>query len=418
MKDLRNKWVSCVSFFLSLSVILLSLGCSSSNNNSPSGFQEDFKQLVAETFESSVNENGFPGGILSIARVEDDANFTTATGMAEAFSIADLDQPSWTTKTPMKLETHSRIASVSKPFTATMILTLVDEGLLTLDHTVEDFFPGLVPNSDIITIRNLLNMTSGLYDKENYPPLMEALLCGDLTVYYSPQELINMSNELGGGGVMFEPGQYYNYSNTNYTILAMIAEEVTGSTYEELISQRIIQRLGLKGTTVPGDDETIMPSPFAHGYDIPAGKVPDICPNDTLWRDYSIQNMSWDLGSGSIVSTAQDLVRFMKAVATGELISNELKTQMFTPPPEVNDFETGDPSIYGFGIDVLQNGFVGHNGANPGYNAIMAKWDGYYWAILLNAGMFVMSDGEPVTTQVGKILVDVKNAIESGPWAD
>jgi hypothetical protein len=83
---------------------LLSLGCSTSNSDSPSGFQEDFKQLVAETFESSVNENGFPGGILSIARVEDDANFATATGMAEAFSIADPDQHSWTTKTPMKSE--------------------------------------------------------------------------------------------------------------------------------------------------------------------------------------------------------------------------------------------------------------------------------------------------------------------------
>lgn len=394
------------------------MGCSSSSSESQSGFPEDFRQRVAEAFKTSVNENGFPGGILSIARVEDDDSFTTATGMAEAFSITDLDQNSWTTKTPMETDTYSRIASVSKPFTATMILTLIDEGLLTLDNTVEDFFPGLVPNSAIITIRNLLNMTSGLYDKENYPPLMEAMLCGDLTVYYSPDEVIDMSNKLGGGGVLFEPGQYYNYSNTNYTILAMIAEEVTGSTYQELISQRIIEKLGLTGTTVPGDGETTMPSPFAHGYDIPAGKVPDICSNDTLWRDYSIQDVSWDLGSGSIVSTAQDLVRFMKAVATGELISNELKTQMFTPPPEVNDFETGNPSSYGFGIDVLSNGLVGHNGANPGYNAIMVMWDGYYWAILLNAGMFVMSDGEPITTQVGQVLKDVKNAIASGPWAN
>ncbi len=157
-------------------------GCSGSSSDSNPGFPADFQRRVAEAFKTSVSENGFPGGVLGIARVEDSATFTTATGMAEAVSIASLDQHSWVSKTAMTTDTHSRIASISKPFTAIMILMLVDEGILTLDQTIEDFFPGLVPNSTIITIRNLLNMTSGLYDHENYLPLAEETLCGDLTI--------------------------------------------------------------------------------------------------------------------------------------------------------------------------------------------------------------------------------------------
>jgi D-alanyl-D-alanine carboxypeptidase len=220
-----------------------------------------------------------------------------------------------------------------------------------------------------------------------------------------------MSNALGEGGVLFEPGEYYNYTNTNFTILAMIAQEVTGQTYKELITDLIITRLGLTGTSVPGDYETTMPSPYAHEYDIPAGKEPGLCSDHTSWRDYSIQNMSWDLGAGSIASTAKDLLRFMKAIATGELISPGLKEQMLTPP-EVNDYSSGTPSSYGLGIIVQQNGlFIGHSGANFGYNTIMCCWEGYYYAILLNAGAHVTSGGEVKTTEVTNILMDVKEAV-------
>jgi D-alanyl-D-alanine carboxypeptidase len=394
-----------------LLISFISTGCSESDNDNNPNFLPNFEQRVAEAFKMSVSENGFPGGVLGIARVENNATLTIATGMSEALNTTNLDQHSWVTKTAMTTDTHSGIASISKPFTAIMILMLVDEEILTLDQTIEDFFPGLVPNSAIITIRNLLNMTSGLYDHENYLPLAEETLCGDLTIYYAPEELIAMSNALGEGSVLFEPGEYYSYSNTNFTILAMIAQEVTGKTYKELITDLIIRRLDLSGTSVPGDYETTMPSPYAHGYDIPAGKAEGICSDDTSWRDYSIQNMSWDLGAGSIASTAKDLLRFMKAIITGELISPGLKEQMLTPP-QVNDLHSGRPSAYGLGIMVQQNGaFIGHSGGNFGYNTIMCCWEGYFYAILLNAGGFITNEGAVKTTQAANILMDVKEAV-------
>ena len=410
MKNLRRKLKSSVFFWGLISMVLLAYGCSSSSSDSNPSFPADFQQRVGEAFKRSVSENGFPGGVLGIVRVVDNATFTTATGMAEAVSISNLDQNLWATKTAMTTDTRSRIASVSKPFTAIMILMLVDEGMLTLDQTIEDFFPGLVPNSTIITIRNLLNMTSGLYDHENYLPLAETLLCGDLTIYYPPEELIAMSNALGAGSVLFEPGAYYKYTNTNFTILAMIAQEVTGQTYEELITDSIITRLGLTGTSIPGDQETTMPSPYAHEYDIPAGKAEGICSEYTSWTDYSIQNMSWDLGAGSIVSTVKDLLRFMKAIETGELISPGLKKQMLTPP-EVTGYSSGRPSSYGFGMEVKENGFVGHDGNNFGYNTVMCRWDGYYYTILLNAGVYVTSEGKLKTTQVFDVLQTVRDAV-------
>jgi len=385
-------------------------GCSGSSSDTNPSFPADFQQRVAEAFKTSVSKNGFPGGSLGLMRVGDGASFLNATGMAEALSIADLDQHSWVSKTAMTADTHSRIASISKPFTAIMILMLVDEGILTLDQTIEDFFPSLVPKSTIITIRNLLNMTSGLYDHEDYPPLAEETLCGDLTIYYTPEELIAMSNAFGGGKVLFEPGEWYKYTNTNFTILAMIAQKVTGKTYKELITDLIITRLDFTATSVPGDHETTMPSPYTQGYDIPAGKAEGICTEYTSWKDYSIQNMTWDLGAGSIVSTAEDLLRFMKAIVKGELISEGLKEQMFTPP-KVNVYGLGIPSAYGFGMKVLENGFTGHDGANFGYNSIMGCWDGYYYAILVNAGVHVTSGIELKTTQVYNILLDVREAV-------
>lgn len=208
-------------------------------------FSAAFQQKARAAFVESVGANGFPGGVLGFMRPEDDATFLAATGMAEALSIVNTDQRLWTAKTSMTADTRFRIASVTKPFTATMILMLVDQGALSLDQTIEDFFPGLVPNSSIITLRNLLNMTSGLYDHEEYPPMVEYITCGDLIQHFTPEELIELSNTWGKGRVLFAPGEYFRYVNTNFTILAMIAKQATDKTYKELITSMIIDRLEL-----------------------------------------------------------------------------------------------------------------------------------------------------------------------------
>jgi len=193
----RLKWVGYFTLLICL-LGIYSTGCDGTSSDRTSTFPLDFQQRVAGGFAASVSENGFPGGVLGIMRPEDGATFLPATGMAEALSIVNTDQRLWTAKTSMTADTRFRIASVTKPFTATMILMLVDQGALSLDQTIEDFFPGLVPNSNIITIRNLLSMTSGLYDHEEYPPMVKYITCGDLTQHFTPEELIELSNTSGG----------------------------------------------------------------------------------------------------------------------------------------------------------------------------------------------------------------------------
>ncbi len=384
-------------------------GCGSS----PAAISPEMQQRVTDAFTTSLASNGFPGGVFGMMRADDGASFVVASGMAEAEDTSNIDQSTWTTKVAMTSDTRTRVASVSKPFTAMVILILIDRGYVTLDDVIDDFFPGLVPNSSRITVRNLLNMASGLYDHENSVPLNEATLCGDMTVYYSPEELIAMSNEVGGGAVMFEPGAYYTYINTNFTILAMIAQQATGQTYGELVTDLIIGPLNLTGTSVPENDEATMAAPYAHGYDIPASVGAGfVCVGDDAWRDYSVQNMSWDLGAGSIVSTSADLMRFMKAIMTGELISAELHEAMLTPPA-ITDFVTGAPSAYGFGLMVLENGFIGHEGANAGYNTQMCYYKGYYFGAFVNAGIFVTIDGQRLTESVDAVFSNVyHSAIE------
>ncbi|MFH1653374.1 MAG: serine hydrolase domain-containing protein [Pseudomonadota bacterium] len=390
--------MNCRVILIFLFLIAFMQGC---NSGTTVPFPDDFQQRVTSAFQQSLSDNGFPGGVLGIIRLSDEATMYVAAGMAQADDITNGDQSLWDTKTPMTTNMKFRIASITKPFTATMILMLVKQGRLSLDQTIDDFFLNLVPNSSTITIRNLLSMTSGLYDHENSPFMDEYTTCGSLTEYFTPEELIGYSNDFSGGTVYFEPGTFYNYCNTNYTILAMIAQRATGKTYKQLITDMIINYLGLRGTSVPGDDDTSMPSPNAHGY--------YTCDTTNLWRDYSVQNMSWDLAAGNIISTASDLLRMMEAIYTGELIGAELKDEMFTPP-SVNNAETGAPSSYGLGIEITPDA-VHHEGANPGYNGIMAYYKGYYISILLNAGVYASLNGEQLTTTVSNVFADVYTAI-------
>ncbi len=370
------------------------------------------QQTATQAFTEAVQANGFPGGVLGLRRLSDGATLFVASGLAEASSTPTNDPTQWPAAEPMSVDRHTRVASVSKTFTAMMILTLVDEGLLTLDKTIDDFFPGLVPNSDRITLRHLLTMTSGLYDHEDSVPIGRATTCGDLTTYYTPEELIAFSNESGGGEVHFEPGEYYKYTNTNFTILAMIAQEVTGRSYQQLIATRIAEPLGLSNTFAPANDEVTPPSPYMHGYQIPSTMAGAelICEGYDSWWDYSIQNMSWDLGAGSMISTAGDLLRFMSAVYSGELISPELYNEMMTPA-DVTDFSSGQPSNYGFGISVLPDGRAGHEGSNAGYNTIMIVDGEYAYAIAVNAGSDITFEGKTITTNATTLYVAVRTAL-------
>jgi D-alanyl-D-alanine carboxypeptidase len=269
---------------------------------------------------------------------------------------------------PPPADGQFRVGSVTKTFVSTVVLQLVSEGKLELDGTVA----GRLPRFDLdprITVRMLLNHTSGLfnYTGEYYPdgtvvqglPATGKDWADNRLRGYPPDELVEFAL---GKPARFEPGAEWSYSNTNYTVAALLIEAVTGRTFAEELDSRIVKPLGLTGTIEPGD-RTDIPGPHSHGYfryqDGDESKVIDV----------TEQNPSLLFAAGSMLSTTRDLQVFMSALQSGKLIPADLLAEMRTPEPK------SGPLNYGLGLfkqDTAAETLYHHNGSAPGgYGALM-----------------------------------------------
>lgn len=197
-------------------------------------------------------------------------------------------------------QTRFRIASISKPFTATLILQLAEDGKLGLDDPLSEYYPEF-PNADEISIEHLLYHRSGLYNFTNDPAYTDWM-----TEYKTRAELLEL---LAEHDPVFEPDEKMEYSNTNYILLTVIAEAVSGQTFGELLEQKITEPLGLEHTYL-GEGATIE-YPEAHSYEY-----------QDSWQQASVTDMSIPLGAGGIVSTPVDVVLFARALFNGELLSD------------------------------------------------------------------------------------------------
>ena len=190
------------------------------------GLQQDLDALVAA---------GAPGAILFVR------NGTHTVQLAAGMS--DIAH-----KTPIVAGDHFKIGSLTKAYTATVVLQLVGEGKLSLDDSVQQRLPGVVPNGSKITIRQLLNHTSGLFDFENEPRYLKPYLSGNFGYHWAPRQLVTMAVS---HKPLFAPGTRWSYSNTNYVVAQLIVEKVTGHTIGAELKRRIFQPLGLRNTIYP-----------------------------------------------------------------------------------------------------------------------------------------------------------------------
>ncbi|MFC6172805.1 serine hydrolase domain-containing protein [Subtercola frigoramans] len=172
-----------------------------------------------------------------------------------AYGVAD---PS--TGAPMEVGMHTRIGSVTKTFTGTLLMQLAEDKKLSLDDTIGKYIPG-IPNGDQITLRQLASMTSGIASYTMNSSFTD--------VYFAKPETIFTPTELVAAGVekspIFAPGEKFNYSNTNTVLLGLVIEEVTDEPVSDVYAQRILKPLGLTSTSWPGD-QTVMPEPYAQGF--------------------------------------------------------------------------------------------------------------------------------------------------------
>lgn len=228
-------------------------------------------------------------------------------------------------QTPMVPVDRFRIASLTKMFVATVVLQLAQEGHLRLDDTVAQWLPDAIPNGHTITIRQLLNHTSGLYDYLD-GPFERRYFADDPPRFWYPHELIAHSMTRDPYFAPGEPGKW-KYSNTNYILLGMIIEQATDSTLVQELRNRIFEPLRLENTFLEDYEE--IPGGFVHGY------IAD--------KDYTYASLStW--AAGGIVSNVEDVATFMQALFAGRLLDQEMLSEMLA----FTDM-SGTP-VYGLGI--------------------------------------------------------------------
>jgi len=268
-------------------------------------------------------------------------NWSYAAGLA---SILD--------KKPISLDNTFRIGSVTKTMVATVALQMVDEGKLSLNDKLSKFFPQY-PKADSVTLTMLLNMTSGIPEYSSDSVFTQTLVSNPTKVWL-PQELINLAFS---HPYVFTPGTENRYTNTNYIILGLIIEKITGSTLKAEIETRIIRKLQLTNTGFLNSGVTF-PGNNAKGY-----YFGSYIENDEYTNRYDI---SWGWAAGSGYSTPLELQKYGEALVNGGLLSDAMQQNRMT------DYYNPEGGVTYYGLGMKRFGsFFGHTGGLHGYQTIM-----------------------------------------------
>jgi D-alanyl-D-alanine carboxypeptidase len=252
----------------------------------------------------------------------------------------------------MRLCLHLRIASITKTFVATAVLQLVDRGRVRLYDRLSRFVKG-IPNGDRITIRQVLAMTAGIYDYTMDAGFTKRFDRNRLASW-SPKQVLAIVKSHGSD---FDPGERVSYSDSNYILLGLIIEKVTGRRVEQVIRAQILKPLGMNQTSFP--TRPAIPRPFSHGYY--AGQN-----GRGRLRDFTAINPDLAWTAGAMISTLHDLRIWTNALATGRLLRGATHAAQLEFRPIPNP---GGPFI-GYGLGTFNiAGFIGHNGAIFGFNS-------------------------------------------------
>lgn len=301
-------------------------------------FAPDVESALADILMQHLADGKTPGAVAGV--------WTSSNRWVGASGSDDLD-----TGDPMRVEDVFRIGSVTKTFTATVVLQLVDEGALRLEDPLDQFVPGF-QYGDQITVRHLLNMTSGIFNFVYDPDFLAALDADPLLPVTTEQE-IEISR---GYPPDFAPGTQVVYSDINYEILGVIIEQLTGQHVGVEITRRILEPLGLTSTSYPTTPD--MPLPYSHGYQGSGDRLIDV----------TRSNPGVPGAGGAMLSTIADLKTWAKALALGTLVSPALHEQQL----QTRRFSNNPSRNIGYGLGIQNIGdFVGHNGGIAGYTSYM-----------------------------------------------
>ncbi|WP_435818503.1 serine hydrolase domain-containing protein [Micromonospora lupini] len=280
------------------------------------------RDTVQRQLDRLVSEDGFPGVLASVRGAD---------GRVRDYTAG-----------PVPRDGQVRIGSNTKTFTAVVVLQLVGEGRIDLDATVEHYLPGVVRGNGndgrTITVRQLLQQTSGLSDYDDVLFTKPQDLVDKSHSYYQPRRLVDAALT---NAPHFTPGAKWEYSNTNYVLAGLIVEQVTERPIGEEITNRVIRPLGLRDTYWPGVGEQRLRGTHPRGYVAVAPGAP--------WVDVTDMDPSLGWAAGQLVSTPDELRTFFEALVGGKLLKPAQQAAMMTTVPAPGFEPTGEYA-YGLGI--------------------------------------------------------------------
>ncbi len=277
--------------------------------------------------------------------------------------------------------TYFRIASNTKTMAAAVIVQLAQEGKLKFSDPISKYVAG-VPNGENITIAELLDMRSGLYNYTDSPEVA-AIIDHDMSKAWTPAELLAIAFARPPN---FAPDAKYEYSNTNYVLLGLVIEKVDRKALAAAMQERLFGPLGLRHTALPPSNVATLPEPYSHGYlygssSVALSGTPPYSPAiqaaaraGTLQpNDYTNLNPSFAAAAGGVVSNADDLATWIEALVSGRVLDPEYQQRWLASLRPVDPGKPGGQQ-YGYGISQLRwgsNAVYFHGGETPGYNSFI-----------------------------------------------
>ena len=357
--------------------VIFAISCLSCSTHDSHTIKQDLQPIVA----TIMAETGIPAVSIYV-KSDSYANFSLVMG------LADLNE-----ETPVQNGQPFRIGSLSKSFTAAAVLKLVDRGQIDLDAPITNYLGlvnGYLPLDDV-TVRQAMNMSSGLPAYLDIPYLTGTILPNP-EQSYSPEELLQHGFD-SSPTLLSIPGTEFSYTNTNYILLGMLIEEVSGLSYHDYLKQEFITPLRLDNTTIALTDEH--PDNLVRGY--------YDYNEDGNYEDWTEMNMSYVWSAGCIISTAEDIATWMDQLAKGYLFSTERQIDLFEGHTIVEGVD------YTAGIVVDDAFAIGHNGTVIGYHA-----DAWYnpeldvtVAVLSNTNAPLLDDNRDPTREIVEAVFEL-----------
>ncbi len=348
MKRSRSRILLALTLTFCLAFSALALAAcgssSSSNESSTQSFGSDVVAQIDGIIQQAMGDNGVPGATVGVWYAGQgqyvQAYGTSDRSSGRAMATSDL----------------FKAASVTKTITGTLVLELVDEGKLSLDERLSQYdFAAGIPNADQITVRMLLNQTSGLPDPSNESDAMGAIEESEPLHEFTADEIKAYGIALGPVGA---PGEKYHYSNWNYYLLGMMVEKVTGTSLGNAMQTMFFDKLGMKNTRLDPDAEFLLSRDHSSGY-----AWNPALQGDARYVDETLMTTTWTWAAGSAVTDINDFKLWIEGVANGTLLTPEMKQ---TRLADAADLGGGSQYLLG----VLKSGDVlWHNGAVPGYSS-------------------------------------------------